>query len=179
MVEIPAVPPIEGVKDFWGVLDLLHNEKKYRKRLTVLEATRDAINENIKAIGSIREIEKLRIQGRTDRDNAATILADAKTKAAGIMKKVDEKHADIDKRQNDLEDRATEVDRIEAGHGKKIALREKAVTTREEIVAALESKVVEAEKAVKTAAALTDEAKRRYDETLADIAVRAAEGARA
>lgn len=169
MADIPAFPPLEGIKDLWGLLDLVRNEKKYRTRLEALESVRDAINANLKSVGTVRQIEKLQIQVRTDRESAAQTLATAKNRAAEIIQRAKDEHTGLDEKSRQVDERAAELDRIEAKRNSEYARRDKEIDAKSAAVEAREVKVSEAEAAVKLAAKLADEAKRKYDATVADI----------
>lgn len=175
---VQSVPPLEGINDFWGLLDLIRDKKKYRARLEALETVRDEINANLESVGTVRQIEKLQIQARTDRQSAAQTLATAKGKAAEIIQRAEAKHTGLDEKSRQVGKRAIELNRIEAERNKEFARRDKEIAAKSAVVEVRETKVAEAEAAVKLAAKLADEAKRKYDATVADIG-RVVEDARA
>ena len=178
MTEIAAIPPLEGIKDFWGLLDLVRDENKYRARLKALETVRDAINESIEAVGTIRKIDKLRVQTQTDRNNAASELATAKLEAAKIIKKAEDKKADFDLRVADLAVHTADMDQAEIRQRKDVKTAETAFSKRIEAVEAREAKVVSAEQAVKKVAEDAAAARGRLDVAVAEIG-HAVDGARA
>ena len=178
MTEIAAIPPLEGIKDLWGLLDLVRDEKKYRARLKALETVRDTINQSIGTVGTIRQIDKLRVQMQTDRNNAASELATAKLEAAEIIKKAKDKKADFDQRVADLDARTANIDQAEIRQQKDVKAAETAFSERTAAVEDREAKVVLAEQAVKKVAEDAVAARGRLDVAVEEIG-RAVDGARA
>ncbi len=163
MAKVLAVAPMPGVKDVWSLLDFIRDEKKYRSRLETLETTRTAINSQVEAVGTIKEIDSLVVQARVDRANAATILVNAKTEASTTISEakneaarlIDAVQAELseDKSRNDNAARAlAEREKVVAGKEEGLDNQKKAAGVIKVALDTRETRLVEQEADYKTRA---------------------------
>lgn len=146
-----AAPPIPGVTDLGTLLDFLSNKKGALAYLKTIEEARAEIMTLIETVGAVREIKSLGAKARSERAQAATILADAKNEAATITEKARDqirqaeemikeakgRLADLD-RQNELRDKEIFTIRRELDNLRRtLEKRERGITVREEELAQL------------------------------------------
>ena len=92
-MQVPTVPPLEGVDDLYSLLAFLVDPEAVEKRLAQMESVRDEINKLVEKVGKAGDIDRLYIQAKTARETAERELEQAREKARQAMAEVDKADA--------------------------------------------------------------------------------------
>ena len=132
------IEPIPGVKDATTLLEVIVHPGEAKNALAYLkklETVRKAINDQIKTLGTIKEIETLKNQGKVDRQMARETLVKAREKlaAAGLTASgiITDAEADADKIETAAKIAVSATAEASAGVASDLVARERKVSARE------------------------------------------------
>ena len=130
---MPPLPDFSNMKTF---LALVSNQKATTEFFAKWEALSDEIALQLKLVGTIEEVDTLKHQAETDRENARGLLADAHDESARI--RAEAKRAvqatldQVTEQQRLLDLRQTEIKAAQRLADDGLMSREAVVTTREQ-----------------------------------------------
>ena len=130
---MPALPDFSNMKTF---LALVSNQKATTEFFAKWEALSDEIALQLKMVGTIEEVDMLKHQAETDRENARGLLADAHDESARIRAEakqaVQATRDQVAEQRRLLERNQAEVKTAQGLADGLLTDREKAVTKREQ-----------------------------------------------
>ncbi len=121
-IQIPA-----GLRVLESIVDIVNNRSEIGKVIASIHKARDEANDAIKLVGTVKQIEKLRIKAEKDAGDASVVLLKANRKADVILGKAGEDAANEKARQA----RANSILQAEESRGTALDKREKLVGARE------------------------------------------------
>ncbi len=106
-----GTPP--GVRDLSTLLDFLGNREAYESRLNKMEELREKLNEQIKDIGEVKNIQAAKQAAGSDRQKAKQELQQAQDKAKEMMADVDAAIEENERRSKELDSREAKIKKEE------------------------------------------------------------------
>lgn len=171
MASIPALPPIEGVRDFATLLDFLKNQAFYEERLGRLLAHQALIEQAAERLIGAEEVDVLRNRAATDRNMAAEELRAARTEitrlTADAFKARDAALEEAKRSREELAEARAAHERARKAAEAALHARDRELTKMAEAVAQREA---DAQAARKAAEALREEFTRKLDTLKARVA---------
>ncbi len=81
---------ITGVDDLFTLIHFLDDKPKFKAHMDKMEALRKQLNDNVRAVGKINEIDSIKAKAQSDRQMAGEQLAKATVDAGVVLSDADE-----------------------------------------------------------------------------------------